>query len=378
MANWKKVLISGSHFSVKELQISEISTAQDGDTILFAASASTAGSGSFKTEDRFKLVDGKLSASYGTPSGEETSFEGDGTLITGIDSATADFKLKGGAGVGILNAGGAESPFFGNQQGTFTIALKGASNYPGTNALGETYTQASVNTKNTGVNGGILFATHSNQIKLILDPDLPGNGLEWDGDYLNGGIGNKLQVRLDGLNGGSSGILRSADGLKISTNLDGDGLDLTSGVLKIDLTSTSGLTTSDGTMGTGKLSLASSLAGTGLVFEAVNDRSIINIDTSVVVDNNVTIDFEPKAPGDGGVFANTIAQGEGTPNGNGGQSYGVIAVSTDSSIGSAEYFSGTGTQTLISNPTVFFELSKTWGNSITATNSDFSITILGS
>lgn len=376
MANWKRVLISGSHFTVKELQISEIGAAQDNDTILFAASASTAGSGSIKTDSTFYIVNGgDLSGSFGTSL--ETSFEGDGTDITGIDSATTDFKLKGGAGVGILNAGGAESPYFGNQQGTFTIALKGASNYPGTIALGETYTQATVNLKNTGVNGGILFATHSNQVKLILDPDLPGNGLEWDPNYLNNDIGSVLRVQLDGTDGGSSGLLRTPNGLSISTNLGGisgvtqEGLEITNGILSMSLATNSGLEDSSTLTGqSGKLSLASSVAGNGLTFNAVNDRSIINIDTSVVVDNTVTIDFEAKAPGDGGVFTNTIAQGQDIAN----QFYGVIAASTNDVIGSTEYRDGSGTQTLISNPTVFFELSKVWGDSVSPSNADFSIT----
>ena len=368
MANWKRVLISGSHFTVKELKISNIGTAQDGDTILFAGSASAVDSGSFKAESKFVLADGKLSASYGTNSGQETSFEGDGSGITGIDSANAEAGIKHGAGVGIINASNQNAEFTANNAGVFTIALKGASNFP-TVYGSEVNTQTAVNSKNAGVNGGILFATHSAQNKLILDPDLPGNGLEWDPSYLNGGIGNKLRVDLDALSGGDSGLTRGSSGLKLSTNLDGDGIDLTNGVLKIDLASNSGLTTSDGVMGTGELSLVSSLAGTGLVFAAVNDRSVINIDTSVVVTNE-TIDFEPSAAFDGGVFANTITQGQGVNN----QTYGVIGASTDSSFSNVEYSIGTGTQTFISNPTVFFDLSTTWGNAESPSNADFSIT----
>ena len=372
MANWKRVLISGSHFTVRELQISEIGAAQNNDTILFAASASTADSGSIKTDSTFFIVNGgDLSGSFGQGA-VGTSFEGDGSDITGIDSATAEFGLKGGAGVGILNSGGSESPFTGNQQGTFTIALKGAANYPGTIYTNELNTQAAVNSKNTSVNGGILFATQSSQTKLILDPDLPGNGLEWDPSYLNGGIGSRLRVNLDGLDGGSSGLLRTSNGLSISTNLDGDGLDYNSanGIMSMSLANNSGLEDSSTLLNQeGKLSLASSVAGTGLTFNAANDRSIININTSVVVTNE-TIDFEPKASNDGGVFVNTISQGQGEVSTN----YGVIAASTNNTISTIEYSDGTDTQTFLSNPTVFFELSKTWGANAAPANADFSIT----
>lgn len=369
MANWKRVLISGSHFTVRELQISEIGAAQDNDTILFAASASTAGSGSIKTDSTFFIVNGgDLSGSFGQ-GGVGTSFEGDGSDITGIDSATADFGLKGGAGVGIINASNINAEFTGNTAGTFTIALKGASNFP-TVYGAESNTQAAVNAKNTGVNGGILFATESGQNKLILDPDLPGNGLEWDPiDQTD--IKNKLRVQLDGIDGGSSGLLRTPSGLSISTNIDGNGLDYnsTNGILSIDLTSTSGLTATDALMTSGKLALASSVAGNGLIFAGANDRSIINIDTSVVVTNE-TINFDPKGPGNGGVFTNTIAQGEDINS----QVYGVIAASQNSTISPSEYNFGTGTQTLISNPTVYFELSRTWGDTASPNNADFSIT----
>jgi hypothetical protein len=372
MAQWKKVLLSGSHFAVDSLKISDIGGAAQGDTILLMATGSV-DSGSFKTTSSFQLVNGTdLTGSFGTNSGGETSYEGDGSGLTGVDSAQSENGIKPGAGVGLMNDGGVNQTFTGTNSGTFTIALKGATNFPGTSYSNEVNTQTAVNTKNLGVDGGILFATQSSQTKLVLDPDLPGNGLEWDPSYLNGGIGSRLRIDLDGVDGGSSGLLRTTNGLSISTNLDGDGLNYNStyGIMSMSLASNSGLEDNSTLTGqSSKLSLASTVAGTGLTFEAVNDRSVININTGVVVTNE-TIDFEPKAYADGGIWQNTISQGQGINN----LLYGVIAASTNNSISNSEYALGTGTQTFLSNPTVYFELSKVWGNATNPNRADFSIT----
>lgn len=381
MAQWKRVLISGSHFTVRELTISEISAAQDGDTIIFAGSASSADSGSFKTKDLYEIVNGgDLSGSFGSNTGNETSFEGDGTSIINVTADYTAESLKPGAGLGLIRTTGVDAAFDGQLGQTMVVLLKGTgaqggpTNYPGTifNTTDANATQTLTNNLNAGVNSGLLFYTGSGQIQLGVDYELPGNGLEWELE--DGNVGEQLRINLHGGNNSTSGLnLHSTEGLRISSNFGWDGLSLTDGVLDLDLAAQSGLTVSDGFMTSGKLALASGLAGTGLSFPAANDRSVLSVDTDYAVTSSITIDFEPKATADGGVFTNTISQGNGIVNGSGGQSAGVIAASPNSAISSIEYRDGTNTQTLISNPTVYFELSKIWGDPITPTNADFTI-----
>lgn len=380
MAQWKRVLLSGSHFTVRELTISEISAAQDGDTILFAGSASSADSGSFKTKDLYEIVNGgDLSGSFGSNTGNETSFEGDGSSIVNVTADYTAESLKPGAGLGIIRSTGADVAFDGQLGHTMVVLLKGTgaqggpTNYPGTifNSSDASAAQSLANNLNAGVNSGLLFYTGSGQIQLGVDYGLPGNGLEWELE--DGNVGEQLRINLHGGNNSTSGLnLHSTEGLRISTNFDGDGLSLTDGVLDLDLTTNSGLTVSDALMTSGKLALAAGLAGTGLLFPAANDRSALSVDVTYAATSSTTIDFEPQAPSNGGIWTNTIGQGQG----NASNLYGVIAASTNNIISDIEYSTGGSgnPQDLINNPSIYFELSKTWGNSVAPANADFTIT----
>jgi hypothetical protein len=316
MANWKRVLLSGSHFTVNELTISDIDSAASTNTILFAGSASLAGSGSFKTLSSLAL-DGTTTLDFtdGTFSG---SFSGSGAGLTDI-SATAEESLKAGAGLYILKqTGGGEgqsgSPFSGNQASNLTAKLKGSSAGSGYADAGDdtNNTQGEVNSYNTNVNGGVIFTlaeTVGDNVDIALATgSLAGDGLTFTTNF------NILGLELDTSANADTTFDLGSNGLKIAGAFAGNGLTLSSGILGIDLASNSGLTVTDVTMTSGKLALASSVAGNGLTFgDTANDRSNLSIDPSVVVTGSGddtsasnTIKINSEGPNVGGVFDNTI------------------------------------------------------------------------
>ena len=124
MAEWKKVLISGSHFSVRNLKIDSYGAADTSDSFVFANSP-----GAIRTETDLKLV-GTTTASFsgGTFSG---SFYGDGSTITGV-SAQASNALLDGPGIIFVNGGGYHDHFQGAQERWVVPQLKGTDN-AGTN-----------------------------------------------------------------------------------------------------------------------------------------------------------------------------------------------------------------------------------------------------
>jgi hypothetical protein len=374
MANWKRVLLSGSHFTVNELTISDIDSAASTDTILFAGSASSAGSGSFKTLSSLAL-DGTTTLDFtdGTFSG---GFSGSGADLTGI-SATAEESLKAGAGLYILKeTGGGEgqsgSPFSGNQASNLTAKLKGSSAGAGiyTDAGEDTNnTQAEVNSYNTNVNGGVVFMlaeTVGDNVDIALATgSLAGDGLTFTTNF------NILGLELDTSANADTTFDLGSSGLKIADAFAGDGLTLGSGILGIDLASDSGLTVTDALMTEGKLALASSVAGNGLTFgNTANDRSNLSIDASVVVTGSGdtlagsnTIKINSEGPNIF-IFQDTIRDAVNS-------GYGVIFVN---GVGSAGNLDGTpylkqtftGTQ-----PSYEFSLRKVWGvNDDTADHSD--------
>ena len=156
MAQWKRVLLSGSHFDVRALTISEVPYVTGGERILFAATASgDAAGGAFKQGSTFK-VDSSTTASISGNlgyTGGSTSFEGDGSDITGITSANTEFSLLPGAGLGFISNGGANGAFNGGSALKAVVALKGASNF-GTNVA--YFSETLISTLNSGVDGGIV------------------------------------------------------------------------------------------------------------------------------------------------------------------------------------------------------------------------------
>ena len=204
--------------------------------------------GGFETTSSLRyLSSGNKIAFDGVFSG---SFTGNGSGITGVIGNTA-FPLTNGAGIGSSSFDSSNPNFSWNGSEALTIAVITASD------------------------GGIVY----NSSGLQLDPDLSGQGLEWETQY------NKLKIQLNGSSNGTSGLKLTTDGLAISDNIAGDGLSLTGGSMSIDLTTNSGLAFSSG-----ELKLADSLPGDGLQYSTAN--SVLEIKPSEVITSSAEITFK--------------------------------------------------------------------------------------
>lgn len=349
MANWKRVLLSGSHFTVAELQIEEIGNAASSDTILFAGSASLAGSGSFKTLSSLAL-DGTTTLDFtgGTFSG---SFSGNGSNLTNI-TATADKGIKEGAGIYVLNNinGNSSSPFNGGTASNLAIKLKGSS--PGTgyaNSDLATNSQNDINTMNSNVDGGVIYRLGSTPVARIgLDSgSLAGLGLEWQEDF------SILKLkRSTGILGGTTTFDLDSSGLKIADAFAGNGLELINGVLRVDVTNGFENSSTIPTQGN-KLSLNAGVAGTGLTFNAANDRSVINIEPASVVTSSNDITIRGRGP--------AVSSWAGTNNSIAGSSTGIFGVIGIQESGLSTSYYTNRTEEYIDNPLYTFHLNQTWG-----------------
>ena len=182
------------------------------------------------------------------------SFTGNGSGLTGVIGNTA-FPLTNGAGIGSSSFDPSNPNFSWNGSEGLTIAVITASD------------------------GGIVY----NNGGLQLDPDLAGQGLEWETQY------NKLKIQLDGTSNGTSGLKLTAAGLAISDNIAGDGLSLIGGSMSIDLTTNSGLEFLTPGDNNKKLKLANSLPGDGLQYSTAN--SVLEINPSEVITSSAEITF---------------------------------------------------------------------------------------
>jgi len=209
--------------------------------------------GGFETTSSLRyLSTGNQIAFDGVFSG---SFTGDGSGLTGVIGNTA-FPLTNGAGIGSSSFDPSNPNFSWNGSEGLTLAVITASD------------------------GGVVY----NSSGLQLDPDLAGQGLEWETQY------NKLKIQLNGASNGASGLKLTAAGLAISDNIAGDGLSLTGGSMSIDLTTNSGLALSSG-----ELKLADSLPGDGLQYSTAN--SVLEIKPSEVITSSAEITFRTGSSG---------------------------------------------------------------------------------
>lgn len=247
MAQFRKILLSGSNAHVAAVTASGVATAADNDTVLFRNPTT----GVIKTLSTLVLDDSAQSLDFtgGTFSG---SFSGSGAGLTGVN-ATIENPLEDGAGITGFS-------FDGTSAVTVKLDLK--------------------------PDGGLTFFNGSSDVgpnsttttnRLALTSSLPGDGLEWQSQY------NKIRIDLDGTSNGTSGLKTGSSGLALSDNIDGQGIDLTNGVLKVDLATNSGLEFSSN-----KLRLATGLDGAGLTYTTAN--SVLAVDTNTVVTNE-TISF---------------------------------------------------------------------------------------
>lgn len=204
--------------------------------------------GGFETTSSLRYVQSSNALAFdGVYSG---SFTGDGSGLTGVIGNTAN-PLFNGPGIGSASDGG---PF----------------EWDGSAAVQIQVVTASL--------GGLEFDSNSG---LKLATSLAGDGLTWSfaDDY------TVMQIDLNGTSNGTSGLKLTSDGLALSDNIDGNGINFLSGQLRIDLANSSGLVFAGG-----ELQLNSSLAGNGLTW--ANSYSELEIDTTRVVTSSNNITFK--------------------------------------------------------------------------------------
>jgi hypothetical protein len=253
MAQYRKILLSGSNAHVAQVTASNVPAATDNNTVLFVDSTGrvrTLSNLTFDSSQTTLVFDG------GTFSG---SFSGDGSGLTGVTAELGN-NLVDGAGV-------VDFSFDGSTGITASLDL---------------HTKGGLAFYDGNTDSGTSTGTGTDGFKLGLTSSLDGEGLTFpnSNDY------SVLAIQLEGDSNGSSGLKLGAAGLSVSDNIAGDGLNYNTGtgVMSVDLATNSGLQI-DG----GELQLHDNLPGTGLEYATGN--SVIQIDSSTVVDNGNTITF---------------------------------------------------------------------------------------
>lgn len=352
MAQWKRVLISGSHFSVNNLKIETVGSADQNDSFLF----NRPGGKGFKSSS-IKLSSDLLTASFegGTFSG---SFSGDGSTLNNI-TATPSNVLTRGAGIRFYRASGNTlTTFNGSETVYITPFVKGATAgtpYANVDAALQTDIGSDGSGFNTNVKAGVYFSLYggsANASLALATESLAGNGLYFPDQSTTGF--NKLAVQLDTSAYGDVSFNVDENGLQLSSSVAGSGIQLLAGLLLLDLASNGGLSIASPPFGIASnyLSLSGSFAGNGLEYTggAGTDHSEIQIDSDIVVDNANTITLRGRGPSAGG-FEDTIA---GTA-----ANKGIIGISLN---GGATDYSANRTDQFIDNPSFEFELDTTWGD----------------
>jgi len=351
MSQWKKVLISGSHFSVNNLKISDVGPADQNDSFLFN---SPNGKG-FKNSS-IKLSSNLLTASFedGTFDG---NFSGEGGSLNNI-TATPNYSLNRGAGIRFHGTtGGLGTAFNGSSNVYVTPFVKGAQQgtaYTNVDAA----TQTDIGTVggsdgfNSGLEGGVyfsLFGGSANASLALATESLAGNGLHFP-DISSTGF-NKLAVQLDTSAYGDVSFDLDGNGLSLSPSIAGSGFGFFLGSLILDFASNSGLTIQGFPNGTeaAKLSLKDSFAGNGLEYTggAGTDHSEIQIDPDLVVTSSHEITLRGRGPNYSG-FTNTIGTGN----------TGIIGIAVN---GGSNSYTNNKTDQFIDNPEFEFDLRKEWG-----------------
>jgi hypothetical protein len=302
MAEWRKILVSGSNAHVASITASDVPDVVDRAEVLFRQDSSgrffsdtsifyTASDKGQLYLDNIGLTAFNISAS-GTPdlvsnnseilfrnptttglestsslffnTDENTlefvggtfsgSFTGDGSGLTGVVGTLAEPLVNGN---GIASSSGADFSYDGTLRVDFLVK--------------------------TASNGGIVYASNGIQVATTL----AGHGLEFphasDSNY------STMSIKLDGTSNGTSGLKTGSNGLALSDNIGGDGLDYTNGVLKIDLASQSGLTF-QGSSPNKQLRLSALLDGEGLTF--TNTYSELSVDPTFVVTSSNVVKFK--------------------------------------------------------------------------------------
>jgi hypothetical protein len=296
MAQWRRVLYSGSNADITSITASALPGITGGEKLVFVDA-----NGQFYTSSKLYFTESN---------GGQLYFDSVGLNVHNITASGTPLNLTDGSTLLFIgNEGGFETTesmfyvsssnalfFDGVISGSFIgdgsglTGVIGTVEYPFANSLGlisssgdnfEWSGSQRVDVQvHTASNGGIVFEDNG----IRLDDNLTGNGLEWvsAGDY------SAMQINLDGTSNLTSGLKLSADGLRISDNIDGNGLLLQNGVISIDTTALGGITAnSQG------IRLSTSLPGTGLKWAdgGGGDYSVMQIDADIVVTGSTTISF---------------------------------------------------------------------------------------
>ena len=248
MAQYRKILLSGSNAHVAQVTASNVPAADTNDTVLFLSNTD----GEVRTNSNLSLSDSTtLEFNGGTFSG---SFSGDGTNITNVTADLAN-SLDDGPGIAPFSYDGSSSGI----KVELDLNPKGGLTFYDVNS-----------------DVGPDESTAADTAALGLTSSLAGNGLQFDNigsdDY------SIMSIELPTYSGLSVG----ASGLSVASNIGGTGIAFANGILSIDTASNSGLTLSGG-----QLAIDSTIAGTGLTFT----DGVLDINSSVVVDSGNTIGF---------------------------------------------------------------------------------------
>jgi hypothetical protein len=186
------------------------------------------------------------------------SFTGDGSGLVGV-VGTLPFPLKNGNG--IISSSGGNFDWTGSQEVTVQVNLL--------NAGGLTFEGGGLRLTESLAGAGLYFPSGANDYNMLAIDLAPNSGL-------------------------STGSGQASDKLSINSNIAGDGITFTEGVLTASVATAGGIDLV-GTAGNKELKLVNTLPGTGLVWgdsDVGADRTVIDVDTAYVVTNTNTITFK--------------------------------------------------------------------------------------
>lgn len=249
MAQFRKILLSGSNAHVAQVTASNIPQVTDNNTVLFADSNGVVRTLSSLTYDSTGT---ELQFNGGTFSG---SFSGDGSNLTNVTADLANSLIDG---AGIVN-----------------FSYNGST---GTTASLDLAPDGGLTFYNGSTDVGTSTGAGKDGYELGLTSSLAGDGLMWETEY------NELKIQLNGTQNGTSGLATGSTGLSISSNIAGDGVGLSAGVISLDLANNGGLVINGG-----ELQLDTGLAGTGLSWTTNYD--VLEVDNTYVVTDSNTISF---------------------------------------------------------------------------------------
>ena len=297
MAEWRKVLVSGSNAHIAAITASTMGEVSNDTEVIFRQNSTgrffTSGSDfnvkyTSSNGGQLYLENLGLSTYNITASGLGDDVTNDAQIIfwdSVSNGLLATSSLYFEDGTLVFDDGIFSGSFTGDGSGLTGVV--GTLPYPLTNgngivsSSGEDFiwsgSQAVKVQINTASNGGLEFTGGG----LHLDSTLPGSGLYYPSASDNNYSTMSVDLAVN------SGLNTSSDGLEVNSNIAGDGLSYGSGQLSINLAANSGLSTAGG-----NLNLDPGLPGYGLQWtNGGADYSELRVNTSQVVTSSATITF---------------------------------------------------------------------------------------